>query len=77
MEQGMENPFEDENGLFHVLVNEEGQHSIWPAFVEVPKGWSVIYRSSSRRGCLDFVEKHWTDMRPSSLIYMMRPPSDK
>ncbi len=28
----MTNPFEDETGVFHVLVNEEGQHSLCPAF---------------------------------------------
>ena len=33
----MTNPFEDENGVYHVLVNEEGQHSLWPTFIDVPK----------------------------------------
>lgn len=32
------NPFDDENGTFHILVNDEEQHSLWPAFVEVPAG---------------------------------------
>ena len=27
----MTNPFEDDNGTFHVLVNDEGQHSLWPS----------------------------------------------
>jgi MbtH protein len=62
------NPFEDENGIYHVLINEEGQHSIWPTFVEVPDGWTVIHRSDSRTACLEFIEKNWTDMRPNSLI---------
>jgi uncharacterized protein YbdZ (MbtH family) len=64
----MANPFEDEDGFFHVLINEERQHSIWPAFIDVPKGWTVIYRSGNRLACLDFINEHWTDMRPSSLI---------
>jgi MbtH protein len=64
----MANPFDDENGFFHVLVNEEGQHSIWPASIDVPNGWTVIFPSSSRSGCLQFVDDHWTDMRPNSLI---------
>ena len=37
----MTNPFEDEKGVFHVLINEEGQHSLWPAFKEVPAGFAV------------------------------------
>ena len=32
----MTNPFEDEKGVYHVLINDEGQHSLWPAFKEVP-----------------------------------------
>ncbi|MFD5204920.1 MbtH family protein, partial [Streptomyces sp. NPDC058375] len=38
----MTNPFEDEDGAYLVLVNDEGQHSLWPAFAEVPSGWTVV-----------------------------------
>jgi MbtH protein len=65
------NPFEDENGVFHVLINEEGQHSLWPSFIEVPQGWRIIHESDSRAACLDFINKNWTDMRPTSLIKRM------
>jgi MbtH protein len=34
----MTNPFEVENGRFYVLINKEGQHSIWPTFVAAPEG---------------------------------------
>ncbi|MEU2995021.1 MbtH family protein [Streptomyces sp. NPDC001758] len=65
------NPFDDPNGTFLVLVNHENQHSIWPSFVDVPAGWSVVHRESSRQSCLDYVEEHWTDLRPASLIRSM------
>ena len=65
------NPFEDENGTYHVLINEEGQHSLWPTFVPVPDGWTIVHKSDSRASCLDFIEKNWTDMRPNSLIKAM------
>ena len=65
------NPFEDEDGIYHVLINEEGQHSLWPTFVEVPQGWTVIHKADSRAACLEFIEKNWTDMRPKSLIEFM------
>lgn len=65
------NPFENENGIYHVLVNDEGQHSIWPAFVPVPNGWNIVHKSGTRTACLDFVEKNWTDLRPKSLIKAM------
>jgi len=62
------NPFEDENGVYHVLLNEEGQHSLWPTFIDVPKGWTIIHKADTRAACLDFINRNWTDMRPNSLI---------
>jgi MbtH protein len=65
------NPFEDENGTYHVLINDEGQHSLWPSPIEVPNGWRIVHKSDTRANCLAFVEKNWTDMRPNSLIEAM------
>jgi MbtH protein len=67
----MSNPFEDENGTYRVLVNDEGQHSLWPSFAEIPAGWQVVHGEDSRAACLDYVEKNWTDMRPTSLVDAM------
>jgi MbtH protein len=67
----MTNPFEDENGTYLVLVNEEGQHSLWPSFIDVPAGWRVVHSSDTRKGCLDYVNSNWTDMRPRSLVKEM------
>ena len=67
----MTNPFEDEAGSFYVLVNAEGQHSLWPVFVDIPAGWNTMHGPDQRRACLDYVETHWTDMRPKSLIATM------
>jgi MbtH protein len=65
------NPFEDENGTYLVLVNDEGQHSLWPAFAEVPGGWTVAHQEDTRQACLEYVEQNWTDLRPKSLIRSM------
>jgi uncharacterized protein YbdZ (MbtH family) len=70
------NPFEDENGTFHVLINDEGQHSLWPTFVEVPQGWTIILESTTRAACLEFINRNWTDMRPNSLIERMKKASE-
>ncbi|MET8900933.1 MULTISPECIES: MbtH family protein [unclassified Streptomyces] len=67
----MTNPFDDESGVYLVLVNDEGQHSLWPSFVEVPAGWTVVHGEDTRAACLAYVEKHWTDLRPRSLIEAM------
>ncbi|MDH6709587.1 MbtH protein [Kitasatospora sp. MAA19] len=61
------NPFDDEQGAFLVLVNEENQHALWPAFVDVPAGWRSVFGEETRQACLDYVEKNWTDLRPRSL----------
>ncbi|MEU2563018.1 MbtH family protein [Streptomyces longispororuber] len=65
------NPFDDSEGRFLVLVNDEGQHSLWPSFAEVPGGWTVAFGEDSRDACLEYVESHWTDLRPASLVASM------
>ena len=67
----MTNPFEDENGTYLVLVNAEEQHSLWPAFAEVPAGWRVVFGEDTRAACVAYVEEHWTDLRPKSLRAQM------
>ncbi|WP_053645795.1 MbtH family protein [Streptomyces sp. XY431] len=67
----MANPFDDADGRFLVLRNDEGQHSLWPAFAEVPAGWEIVHGEDGRQACLDYVEANWTDMRPASLIAAM------
>jgi uncharacterized protein YbdZ (MbtH family) len=61
------NPFDDEAGTFLVVVNDEEQHSLWPAFADVPAGWRKVFGEASRAECLAYVEEHWTDIRPKSL----------
>ncbi len=61
------NPFDDENGSFYVLVNDEEQHSLWPSFAEVPAGWQVVFGAAGRAEALAYVEQNWTDIRPLSL----------
>ncbi|WP_145981524.1 MbtH family protein [Pseudonocardia sp. HH130629-09] len=67
----MMNPFEDENQTYLVLINDEGQYSLWPSFVEVPAGWTVVKGEDSRAACLDYINENWTDMRPRSLAEAM------
>ncbi|HEX4269531.1 MAG TPA: MbtH family NRPS accessory protein [Steroidobacteraceae bacterium] len=58
----MGNPFEVETGGFLVLVNVEGQHSLWPAFHELQNGWP-------------WIESQWTHTLPRSLA--AEPPASK
>ncbi|MFL6075225.1 MAG: MbtH family protein [Mycobacteriales bacterium] len=63
----MTNPFEDQNATYLVLVNAENQHSLWPATIAPPAGWTAVHGPDTRPACLEYVEAHWTDLRPASL----------
>ncbi|MGA5227229.1 MULTISPECIES: MbtH family protein [Streptomyces] len=63
----MSNPFEDNDSEYLALVNDEGQYSLWPAYIGVPEGWHVAHQKAGRQVCLEYIEAQWTDMRPRSL----------
>jgi MbtH protein len=68
------NPFDDPNGRFLVLVNDEEQHSLWPVFADIPSGWTAVFGDpdgASRDDALRYVEENWTDLRPRSLREQM------
>ena len=60
----------DDNTL-KVLVNDEGQYSLWPDYLTVPAGWQDTGVSGSQDTCLSYVREAWTDMRPRSLRRQM------
>jgi uncharacterized protein YbdZ (MbtH family) len=61
------NPFDDDNGSFLVLINDEEQHSLWPTFADVPAGWKAVFGEADRSACLDYIEQNWPDIRPKRL----------
>ncbi|MFJ3218228.1 MbtH family protein [Kitasatospora sp. NPDC086801] len=65
----MTNPFDDPDADYLVLVNGEGQHSLWPAFAVVPEGWEKVFGAARRQACLDHIEQAWPDIRPRSLTH--------
>jgi len=67
----MTNPFEDPDGTYLALINDESQYCLWPAFIDVPAGWTIVHPQDTRHACLDYINQHWTDMRPQSLIDAM------
>ncbi|MFD0270307.1 MbtH family protein [Streptomyces sp. NPDC127106] len=71
----MTNPFEDAEATYLVLVNHEGQYSLWPSFAEVPAGWTVAVQATGRQDALDRIAELWTDMRPKSLVDAMNGAS--
>lgn len=57
--------------VFKVLINDEGQHSLWPAAQTAPNGWKEVGCEGSKSDCLDYVDRNWVDMRPISLQHSM------
>ena len=57
----------EHNTNYRVVVNHEGQYSIWPAERENPAGWRDAEKSGSKAECLDYINQVWTDMRPLTL----------
>jgi uncharacterized protein YbdZ (MbtH family) len=48
------------------MSNDEGQHSLWPSFVNVPAGWTKVYGEDTRQAWLEFIGQNRTDLRPKS-----------
>lgn len=62
----MTNPFEDAEGVYRVLRNTVGQYSLWPDFVEVPRGWHSVFGPGRRADCVEHIERNWTDLTPAN-----------
>lgn len=61
------NNYTIDGAIFKVLINNEAQYSLWPAGQQVPTGWTEVGFMGSMQECSDYVDQHWTDMRPLSL----------
>lgn len=64
----MKSPFEDNDAEYFVLLNGEGQYSLWPVFADIPAGWTCQLGPESKSQCTDFINANWMDMRPKSLV---------
>lgn len=54
-----------------VLINDEGQYSLWPSMEAVPGGWRAVGPMGPKQVCIDYVESTWTDLRPRSVVDAM------
>lgn len=64
-------PEQGTEGGYVVVVNHEGQYSIWPSGRTIPAGWSEAGRRGTKEECLEHIASVWTDMRPLSLRRQM------
>ena len=47
-----------------LLVNQYGQHGIWPAFQTLPAGWQSVYGPANHESCRQEAMARWPDIRP-------------
>ncbi len=41
------NPFDNPQGQFAILRNDQGQYSLWPQQCQLPAGWRVVCEAQS------------------------------
>ena len=54
-----------------VVLNDEGQYSVWPQERANPPGWHDEGFSGTKQDCLEHIDAVWTDMRAKSLWVAM------
>ena len=57
----------DDTRTYTVLINDEGQYSLWVRGIKTPEGWRGTGVEGSKAECARYVDEVWTDMRPLSL----------
>jgi MbtH protein len=58
---------QEDTTIYKVVVNHEGQYSIWPVQKETPLGWREVGKTGPKAECLAYIKEVWTDTRPISL----------
>lgn len=71
-EKNIKKSLNDDKEQFLVLMNHEGQYSLWPSYKSIPVGWKEVFSENTKEKCLAYVENVWTDMRPLSLQKKMK-----
>ncbi|MEU8606801.1 amino acid adenylation domain-containing protein [Actinoplanes sp. NPDC048791] len=61
---------------YHVVHNDAGQYSVWPASTANPQGWHPHGTTGSREECLTVVDSIWTDLRPAATPAGPEAPAD-
>jgi amino acid adenylation domain-containing protein/thioester reductase-like protein len=55
------------NEAYLIVVNGEGQYSIWPAALIVPPGWRPVGPPLRKDACLAVITAEWPDIAPASV----------
>lgn len=59
------NPFDNPQGQFAILRNDQGQYSLWPQQCELPAGWRVVCEPLPQDACQQWLAENWQTLVPS------------
>ncbi|CAD5353518.1 MULTISPECIES: MbtH family protein [Enterobacter] len=59
------NPFDNPQGQFAILRNDQAQYSLWPQQCDLPAGWHVVCEPQSQEACQQWLAEHWQTLVPS------------
>jgi amino acid adenylation domain-containing protein len=62
-------PHSDKNAeaVWRVVVNHQGQYSLWPVAQPCPPGWCAAGATGTRADCLAHIREVWIDLRPLTI----------
>ncbi len=52
---------------FVVVLNDQDQHALWRAGLDVPPGWRRASAAMTRSGCLAAIDRAWPDIAPAGV----------
>lgn len=56
-----------QHGELKVVLNDEGQYSIWPLERATPAGWREVGKTGDKAACLEFIRETWVNQQPLSV----------
>lgn len=59
------NPFDNPQGQFYILQNNQQQYSLWPAQCVLPDGWRVLCEPQPQDACNVWLDAHWQTLTPA------------
>jgi uncharacterized protein YbdZ (MbtH family) len=57
------NPFDNPQGQFYILRNDQQQYSLWPQHCALPAGWRWCARRSPE-ACNAWLAANWSTLTP-------------
>lgn len=58
------NPFDNPQGQFYILRNDQQQYSLWLAHCDLPAGWTVVCPPQSAEACNAWLAANWSTLTP-------------